>query len=292
MSASDTPLPGSEGAPQGDSGTARVKRTLRKQTFFERWRRMSLPNHLMFLATLVIAVATVVNVIVFTLESISGSSQTDKLVTYAKTQANSAGDQADAAQQFSDTSEDINSRMQDAVDQLQVAADNAKASIKATQNALRLEQRPWVFISAMDLKPLVLNDPLIAEYAMKNEGKTPATLSKESKIFMTISFRPIDHLKDPPGNPPFKAGVAFPEMVYGPALVSSASMVGDPAHTLGPAEIAAYNAKPPTLWVYLYGRINYVDAFGTRHTTSFCSVSNGTNTLEGCIDGVYPTYAN
>ena len=79
---------------------------------------MSLPNQLMFLATFVIAAATVVNVIVFTAESISSSNQTDNLVRYAKVQANASSDQADAAQQFSDTAEDINSRMSDAVDQL------------------------------------------------------------------------------------------------------------------------------------------------------------------------------
>jgi hypothetical protein len=61
--------------------------------------------------------------------------------------ANAASDQADAAQQFSDTAEDINGRMQDAVDQLEASANNAKASIHATQDALRLEQRAWVSAS-------------------------------------------------------------------------------------------------------------------------------------------------
>jgi len=36
-------------------------------------------------------------------EMISGGTQTDKLVGYAKVQANASSDQADAAQQFSDT---------------------------------------------------------------------------------------------------------------------------------------------------------------------------------------------
>jgi hypothetical protein len=226
------------------------------------------------------------------LEMRGSGHQTDQLVTYAKAQANAASDQADAAQQFSDTAEDINSNMSDAVDQLQEAAANAKASIKATQAALRLDQRAWVFISGMDVKPLVLNEPLTVEYSMKNEGKTPGTLSKGSRVFMMINLQPIDHLKEPSGNPAFKNGVAFPGMVYGPTIISSTSMVGNPPHVLGPIEIAAYNAKPPTLWVYIFGHIEYVDAFGTSHTTSFCMVSNGTNTLEGCIDGVYPTYAN
>ena len=225
-------------------------------------------------------------------EMISGGTQTNKLVGYANTQANASSDQADAAQQFTDTAEDINGGISGAVDQLQAAAENAKASIKATQDALRLEQRAWVFVSGMELKPLVLNDPLVVAYLIKNEGRTPATMRKESRFFLTISFSPIDQLKEPSGNPPFKGGIVFPGIVYGPSLISSASMIGNPPHLLGSNEIAAYNSKPPTLWVYVFGRIAYTDAFGISRETSFCAVSNGTNTFEGCVEGIYPTFAN
>ncbi len=190
-----------------------------------------------------------------------GGIDTHVLAEAAEDGAGAASDQADAAQQFSDTAEDINGRMSDAVDQLQATADNTKTTIKATQDALRLEQRPWMFISGMDLKPLVLNDPLTVEYSIKNEGRTPATMRKDSKISMAISLAPVNQLKDIAANTPFKAGLAFPGVIYGPTLISSTTMTGGPPRLLGANELAAYNSKPPTLWVYIYGRLIYADTF-------------------------------
>jgi hypothetical protein len=94
-------------------------------------------------------------------EMITGGTQTDKLVGYARTQANSAGDQADAAQQFSDTAEDINGRMSDAVDQLEATTDNAKKALAASNKqskaaldasiaASRSDQRAYVTIGRPD----------------------------------------------------------------------------------------------------------------------------------------------
>jgi hypothetical protein len=221
-----------------------------------------------------------------------GGIDTHALAKASENAADAASDQADAAQQFSDTAEDINGRMQEAVDQLQAAAENANTSVRATQNALRLEQRPWVFINAMDLKPPTLNDPLVVEYSIKNEGRTPATMLKDSKISMAISLSPMNHLTDAVANTPFNTGLIFPGTVYGPSVISSSTMSGSPPHFLGPTEIAAYSAKPPALWVYVYGRLIYSDAFGVKHTTSYCQVSNGTAIFQSCVEGVYPTYAN
>jgi hypothetical protein len=244
----------------------------------------------MIILTAIIAIATAANVIVYWCESESSSKQTQKLIDTAKIQANAAGDQADAAQQFSDTAEDINGRMSDAVDQLTAAAENAKTSIKATQDALQLEQRAWVFISAMQLKPLVLNDPFTVEYLIKNEGKTPATPRKEGRIFMWISpGRPAGRLDDVAPTPEHRVGVIFPETVYGPSPISSTDNGGQRVVQAG--DIASYNAKPPTLWIYIYGRLVYTDAFGKGHTTSFCAVSNGTDLFGACPEGVWPTYA-
>jgi len=210
-------------------------------------------------------------------------------VNYARVQASSAGDQADAAQQFSDTADDINVRMSEAVDQLQAASDNARASIQATQTALRVEQRAWVFISAIRLEPLVLNDPFTVQFAIRNEGRTPATSRKEGKVFMMISLTPVDRLKDVPGESHHKLGVLFPGIDYGPDRIFST--MGGNNRVVEVNDIAAYRAKPPTLWVYFYGEIDYTDVFGRDHSTSFCAVSNGTDTFGACSEGVYPTYA-
>ncbi len=72
--------------------------------------------------------------------------QTDKLLSAASDlsgaasdTAAAAGDQVDAADNFSDSAEEINSGVSGAVIQLQSAANNAKKSIEATQEAMRLE---------------------------------------------------------------------------------------------------------------------------------------------------------
>lgn len=178
-----------------------------------------------------------------------GGIDTHALAESTGDMANAASDQADAAQQFSDTAEDINNRMSDAVDKLQAAAENAKASIKATQDALRLEQRAWVFVSAMELKPLVLNDPFTIQFFVKNEGRTPATIRKETRIFMRVGDK-VDKLQSIPGNPLFRLGLVFPGIVYGPDVASSTDNGG--TRVIGPNDVAAYAAKPPAFWVYFY----------------------------------------
>jgi hypothetical protein len=222
-----------------------------------------------------------------------GGVDTHNLAEAAGDAANAASDQADAAQQFSDTAEDINDGISAAAAQLQAATKNAKASINATQEALRLEQRPWVFISGMDLKPLVLNEPFTVMYSIKNEGRTPGISHKEGRIFMRISPSPINRLPEDTSIPPqFQLGTIFPGIVYGPETMDSTANCSIGTCVVENAHIAAYNAKPPTIWVYFYGRIVYTDTWGGKHTTSFCSVSNGTPTFSACMEGVYPTYAN
>ena len=103
--------------------------------------------------------------------------QTDKLVTYAKVQANGASDIGDVAQQFSDTAEDINGRMQDAVDQLEATARNAKMSIKTTQDVMRLDQRAWVGMVRGDVVPslpLKASTEAIIMLYIGNTGRTPS----------------------------------------------------------------------------------------------------------------------
>jgi hypothetical protein len=88
--------------------------------------------------------------------------------------ADAAIDQADAAQQFSDTAEDINNRMSDAVDQLTTTTDNVKASIQATQEAMRLDQRAWLGIWHTYILPADQTGTIKIQIEIVNTGKTPA----------------------------------------------------------------------------------------------------------------------
>jgi hypothetical protein len=105
-----------------------------------------------------------------------GGVDTHALAQASSNAADAAADQADASQQFSDTAEDINEGIAGAVDQLEAAADNAKASIKATQDALRLDQRAWVGTEDISSVPTTPETDKVwdVNVSMKNSGKTPA----------------------------------------------------------------------------------------------------------------------
>lgn len=267
MSASDNALPENDGKPLGDSGTAKPKRAPRKQTFTERWRRMSLPNQLMFLATFVIAAATVVNVIVFTAESISSSNQTDNLVRYAKVQANASSDQADAAQQFSDTAEDINSRMSDAVDQLTETANSAKASIRATQGVMRLDQRAWVANAGMAMNPPELGKKWNGYVAWSNSGKTFAKQGKPRCHWVVVVTKiqsEHDLMKLVPNTTTTESiGVLGPSAQYKTIIESK-----------GPIDVAD-KARIEGNYTYMWGEMTYKDIFERPHTTVYCSWRQG-----------------
>jgi hypothetical protein len=81
-------------------------------------------------------------------EMISGGTQTDKLVDYAKTQAQSADDIAQASDDFTDSAYWMEEHMQDTANAIQDSVDtadrNTKKTISDTETAFRAEQRAWV----------------------------------------------------------------------------------------------------------------------------------------------------
>jgi hypothetical protein len=194
-------------------------------------------------------------------EMINGGTQTDKLVNYAKGQADAATDQADAAQQFSDTAEDINSRMEDAVDQLKAAADSAKSSIQATQFAMRLEQRAWVGLTVVDVpKPLPTGTTFELVNHFLNTGKTPAI-----RIHAVSEF-----VIDVPNTPPIYKESDAPE---GPPLLPGAEIRGTGTVPIL-SEETAKSIKNGTVILYDRGAVWYWDVFGRKHIATFCLAYN------------------
>jgi hypothetical protein len=274
MSASENALPENQGSADGDADAAKRKRAPRKQTFSERWRRMSLPNQLMFLATLVIAVATVANVAVFIAQSISSSGQTNKLVGYAKTQANAASDISDASQQFSDTAEDINERMSEAVDQLTVAATNAKASIRATQDAMRLDQRAWVVVKGIGPSPEA-NKQWNLRVVFSDTGKTPA-----KSFTASCAVEPADS----------EQAIKWTLSHFdGGSLLVPNDQHFCTLHPFGLGKLtqeAADYLTSQSAHNYVYGAAIYQDIFGRWHWLTFCSgMRPGAQEWQDCDNG-------
>jgi|NGEPerStandDraft_6_1074524.scaffolds.fasta_scaffold151248_1 hypothetical protein len=192
-------------------------------------------------------------------EMISGGTQTDKLIRYARTQANAASDQADAAQQFSDTTEDINGRMSDAVEQLEAAAKNAKASIEATQKSFRADQRAWVGLGEAQILQFNAKDALKLAVPMVDTGKSPAVSTEGAlKYLVTSAYR-----KGPPINAQylFKPASAVPPQGRYVFNVTQAG-ISD-----------SYDAiTSGTKFLYIYGVFRYRDVYdpAVARVTTFC----------------------
>jgi hypothetical protein len=195
-----------------------------------------------------------------------GGIDTHALAEATGDMATAASDQADAAQQFSDTAEDINSRMSDAVDQLQVAAENAKASIRATQNAMRLEQRAWLGASDYTYS-IAVTDPVGSVAMVLNTGRTPA-MDILCKITGTTKMK-SDILRDsdivyPAELPILKQGTLFPNQHF-------PLKAGGPPMDQGKQKIWFENVHGGEWVQYFFGEVQYKDVFRMEHWTHFCT---------------------
>ena len=180
--------------------------------------------------------------------------------------ANAAIDQADAAQQFSDTAEDINGEMSDAVDQLSAAANNAKASIQATQDAMRLDQRAWLSVGD-DTYAIDESGPVTSSVTVLNTGKSPATnvLCRITGVTKpkghVLADSDIVYSADLPTQ---KQGTLFPNQHFPLAA-------GGPPMEPGSQRRWFASVRSGEQVQYFFGNVRYKDTFGRDHWTHFCS---------------------
>ena len=166
----------------------------------------------------------------------------------------------------------------------------ATVALKQSTASLQIDERAWVGISGFTLRtPETVGSPFIAEIWTSNSGKTPA-IPIAAPVFMFVSEVPVARLQELPTVHENFRPVMFPLVRYGPDLVYST--MGGNSRVIGVEDINAYNSWPSRLWIYVYGRLVYKDVFENVHTTSYCAVSNGTNSFGGCPEGTYPDYAN
>jgi uncharacterized protein YukE len=207
-------------------------------------------------------------------EMITGGTATDKLVDYAKVQANASSDQGDAAQQFSDTTEDINSRLSEAVDQLQAANRQTKAGLNASAEATRLDQRAWFGISdfeTLQFDPDDSTKPFRMQIVFHNSGKTPARQINQLGMlrFYASEFSgPTDtDWKEFLGDftKSKERYVAAPNAARKAIFDSS---MDKPTNDYLLRNYAAI--KGGTLVLYYFGQATYIDVNDRPHTTRFC----------------------
>jgi hypothetical protein len=191
-------------------------------------------------------------------EMIEGGRQADKMITAANTQAC-------AAQHFADTAGLINGNINDAVGKLDAQATAATNSIKATQEAMRLDQRAWVGISQVHL-----NTPYSAEHIgitvdLLNSGKTPATITAIDLLVTSA------HTTEERGQTIIERHLTSSVMAVAPGAPTPFT-INEPR---GVGDIFFGDLQSRTIQHHFKADIHYRDAFGRKRSTTFCLIVTG-----------------
>lgn len=186
----------------------------------------------------------------------------------ASDMATAAGDQVDAANNFSDSAEEINRGVTGAVDQLKAAASNAKASIDATKEAMRLDQRAWIGFNTFEINKFEPGVPLKASILLINTGRTPAGKVRAGigELFYSASASHVE-LKAAIAN-----GIRGVDIRPRPQPTIS-PQGGLPLHlnTINPFPQDTYDRiRNRTYNYFTLGRVEYLDVFGRPQWMTFC----------------------
>ncbi len=143
---------------------------------------------------------------------------------------------------------------------------NAKSTIGAAQEQMRLDQRAWVGATAINVVA-VEGQPLRFDILYTNSGKTIAREVSEQSNWKVAWTKDKFVATYPPGGPQ-SYGVLQPG-----AHVTSTAKVD---YTLNNATLSGI--KNGTVRAYVYGFLTYVDVFHRKHFSKFCGYVDPENT--------------
>lgn len=224
-------------------------------------------------ATIWIAIFTVVLAVANLLtlwEVIQGGNDTHELAVQAKRQADKMKDMSDAAEKIRQAAQDMVTQDQRIADNAQKAMDasniQSKASLGATQESMRQDQRAW--ISTESAIGIPTNErPFTIQIPIKNSGKTPA---RNVAIFFMGKF--------------FKLGQRFTYQFEGqsislgyipPNSPRSFTYFGEPESSIDAT------AHKGDIFV-IYGAVTYDDVFFDKHWVTYCFYVQKTDSYTYC----------
>jgi len=146
----------------------------------------------------------------------------------------------------------------------------SKKALDASISASRNDQRAWIGIQSLGMKPLEANKPVATDVAITNTGRTPGFVISVCSTVQVVpnEIKDIDKFAVGDQRPP------CPKQSLSTAAVFPGEAGVTPAYTETsiPQEwVNAIMSTPPRMFIYLFGEIIYTDVFKRRHETEFCA---------------------
>lgn len=182
------------------------------------------------------------------------SDKTDRLVEQAIEQAHTAAEQARAANMAACAAKSSSENFAQ-------VANSSLQSIQLAQEAMRLEQRAWVFVTETKASKLQVGQPLSISIGFKNTGRTPA---RNVQIAAHLEPLPKGQAPEPKLDKTQSRGVIPPNG----ALFLTISTGRKHAEGVTEQGLEAIASGELVIWVY--GTVTYEDIFETRQATMFC----------------------
>lgn len=180
--------------------------------------------------------------------------KTDRLLEQAIEQANTAAEQARAANMAACAAKSSSENF------VQVANSSVQ-SIQLAQEAMRLEQRAWVFVVETKASKLQVGQPLSISIGFKNTGRTPA---RNVQIAAHLEPLPKGQAPEPKLDKTQSRGVIPPNGTLFLTISTGRK------HAEGVTEQGLEAITSGELVIWVYGTVTYEDIFETRQATMFC----------------------
>jgi hypothetical protein len=180
-----------------------------------------------------------------------------------KVQREDSEDQAQAQQRDVTRAANAADRSARAAEKSASLAENAQ---RANRELFQVSERARVFIKNIELTPPQASQELKVQVTVENFGKTPAN---QMEAYGNVQVRDSALPQNPQDEP------AFPTRPRSSAVLMPSDTVGLPIlgrRPLTGQEVDAINSGASLL--YVFGHLEYLDVFGQRHETRFCSQYN------------------
>jgi hypothetical protein len=254
-----------------ETATTSERKPRRNRTFGQKWGLISLPNRIMVVATVVIAFATAVNLLVagaMWYEMHEGGTDTHTLADAAQKEAGNMANVSDAADKIRKAAQEMVAQDQRIADNAQKALDasnkQSKSALDASIANARLDQRAWVAPIGITNLNFKVGEPITFAVIFENSGKSPA-LHERNEV-MVRSFSRGFNGEFTYSDAPAALGVKSSTIIQPGMTVKNAS----PAEGLRPTSEQVDALKSGEGVLYIYGRIFYDDVFSIQHQTTFC----------------------